>query len=331
MTMRLRVYCETLPYEEVTRPRTLGLLGTRELGIVLAVRPWHLGDLPRVARVLGDAGVALAVWPMLADDEGRWASVANAAAFARLALRTADVLTDAGAPFGELLFDLEPPFSLAAALAHGPGRLAGAARRGALRTATRRVFAQAEDELALAVRALHARGVGTSAAVWPLVALDPRGGEPWQRALGTPVDRLGIQRVSVMAYTSILEGWSRGALRRPHATALLAAASRRTARRWGARGGISVGCVGTGAFEDEPIYRSPAELAEDVAVARAEGSEDLSLFDLGGVLARPPAEAWLDAFVHARSEGSPGARPSRRVAAARVLARAATWALARRR
>jgi hypothetical protein len=132
-----------------------------------------------------------------------------------------------------------------------------------------------------------------------------------------------------MVYTSILEGWSRGALRRKHATALLAAASRRTARRWGAASGISVGCVGTGAFEDEPIYRTPAELADDVAIARAEGCEDLSLFDLGGVLARPPAEAWLDAFAEASADAR--VLPSRRVAAARTLARAATWALARRR
>src|SRR5579864_7584210 len=155
MTMRLRVYSETLAYEEVARARTLELLRARGLGIVLAVRPWQLGELPRVARALADAGVALGVWPMLGDEEGRWASVANAAAFARLVVRTADVLAEARAPWVELLFDLEPPFSLASALAHGPGRLAGAAGRGAVRT--RRAFAEAEGELAAAVREIHAR------------------------------------------------------------------------------------------------------------------------------------------------------------------------------
>jgi hypothetical protein len=103
-------------------------------------------------------------------------------------------------------------------------------------------------------------------------------------------------------------------------------------RRWGEHAGISLGCVGTGAFADEPTYRAPSELAEDVTIARAAGCDRLSLFDLGGVLAREPAEAWLDAFVH--GEPMPGfsaRRVSKRVHAARTLARAATWALGRSR
>src|SRR5207244_2666440 len=41
----------------------------------------------------------------------------------------------------------------------------------------------------------------------------------------------------------------------------------------------------------------PAQLAEDVAFARRAGGDDLPLFDIGGALARPPAERWLEAFV----------------------------------
>jgi hypothetical protein len=66
--------------------------------------------------------------------------------------------------------------------------------------------------------------------------------------------------------------------------------------------------VGTGAFGDEPTYRSPAELADDVAVARGAGVDDLALFDLGGVLRRPPAEAWLEAFT-AIDAGAPPPGP----------------------
>ncbi|MDB4946588.1 MAG: hypothetical protein JWP97_6122, partial [Labilithrix sp.] len=180
-----------------------------------------------------------------------------------------------------------------------------------------------------AVTELRARGVTTAAAVWPLVALDPRGARGWQSLLGTPVDALGVQRVSVMVYTSILEGWSRGAVARRHATALLERAAVRTVERWGNAAGISLGCVGTGALEDEPVYRDPAELAEDVAITRAAGCADLSLFDLGGVLRRPPAEAWLDAFAHGGEAAA--LAPSRRVELARRLSRVATWALGRRR
>lgn len=308
-----RIYSETLPFPRVVASETMALLARYELEVVLAVRPWDLTDLPDVARALRDAGVSLSVWPMLADADGRWASVRNAPAFAELLLRTCDAL--ASAPPRDVLLDLEPPFALAKALAEGARpRLRAPPDVGGLAART----------LAGAAEELHARGITTSMAVWPLVALDPPGRRGWQNVLGTPVDAVPAAHVSAMMYSSMIEGWSRGALRRGDALALLSAATTRTARRWGARAGMSVGCVGTGAFEDEPTYRGPRELAEDVAVVRASGVTSLALFDLGGVLARPPAEAWLDAFCDASRMVVP---TSKRVWAARRFARAATWAL----
>jgi hypothetical protein len=333
---KLRVYCETLPFEEVTRPRTIALLRRHDLEIVLAVRPWQLGELPDVARGLRDGGVPVSIWPMLSDDEGRWASAHNAAAFVSFMRATADTLVAAGVTPHEVLLDLEPPFVHARALAASGGSDAGAGTGslgalGALRprTASTGAMNAASAELTSGVAELHARGIATACAVWPLVALDAPDARGWQSLLGTPVDALATGRVSVMMYTSILEGWSRGAVRRRDATALLAAASVRVASRWGASAGMSLGCVGTGALEDEPVYRAPSELAEDVALARAGGCTDLSLFDLGGVLHREPAEAWLDAFAHGAEMLD--ARTTKRVRAARRLARVVTWALAKRR
>ena len=327
----LRIYCETLPFEEVTRPRTVALLRRHELEIVLAVRPWQLPDLPGVARVLRDAGVPVSVWPMLADEEGRWASAHNAPSFARFLRDAADLLEAAGVPPREVLLDLEPPFAQARALAtsggsRGPWLDLASARP---RATTPRAMDDASSELAAAVVDLHDRGIATASAVWPLVALDPPGARGWQALLGTPVDALATGRVSVMVYTSILEGWSRGAIRRRDAKLLLTAASARALRRWGASAGISLGCVGTGALIDEPVYRDPSELAEDVALVRAAGCHDLSLFDLGGVLAREPAEAWLDAFAYGAELLE--TRASKRVLIVRRLSRLATWALARKR
>jgi len=338
-----RVYSETLPYEELVRPRTLRLLARYELELVLAVRPWDEGALPDIARALRDAGIPLSIWPMLSDDRGRWASIHNAQDFAHLTRSVCDRLEAAGAPPREVLFDLEPPFaqarSLAAIAAAGPRVSVAPApvapkeklpRLGSgLPRSSSSAYRTGSRELARAASELHERAIATSMAVWPLVALDPPGENGWQGLLGTPVDALGTGHVSVMMYTSILEGWSRGALRRRDTTALLAAATVRTVDRWGPKAGISVGCVGTGAFEDEPVYRDPAELAEDVAIARTSGCERLTLFDLGGVLTREPAEAWLDAFVFA--EEAICGPASKRVRAARVVARAATWALGRAR
>src|SRR6185369_4864072 len=124
-----------------------------------------------------------------------------------------------------------------------------------------------------------------------------------------------------MLYTSIIEGWSRGLLRRADARAVLSWSCARSLKKFGEVAGASLGAVGTGAFGDEPVYRSPAELADDVAVARAAGIDDLALFDLGGVLRRPPAEAWLEAFVEtppAASLPDPTWRARAALAGARV-------------
>jgi hypothetical protein len=311
----LRIYSETLPYEEVARKETVALLVRFGLEVVLAVRPWQLGELPKVARALGD--VPLSVWPMLSDEMGRWANAKNADKFTAFVKNVCDVHEPK-----EILLDLEPPFPdarlLTSALPRGIAKLAGG---GAIASDA---FAIAETILADLVADLRARDIATAAAVWPLVALDPPGARGWQTLLGTPVDALAPDRVSVMMYTSILEGWSRGALRRRDTTELLEAATKRVGRRWGARGGISLGCVGTGAFEDEPTYRDPNELAEDVAIVRAAGSTDLSLFDLGGVLSRGNPEAWLGAFASGVTDRARGPERSRRVAAARHVARAMT-------
>jgi hypothetical protein len=174
------------------------------------------------------------------------------------------------------------------ALASLPLRFPFSLDAPALRAARRRIAALVE--------ALHGEGAAVSAAVALPVLFDRVGVDAWQLALGTPVDGIAWDHVSPMLYTSILEGWSRGLLGRRDVRAILAWSCRASEARFGSLAGASLGAVGTGAFGDEPTYRDPAELADDVAVARAAGVEDLALFDLGGVLARPSVDSWLEAF-----------------------------------
>jgi hypothetical protein len=286
---RRRIWSEDVPHEVVRAPRVLGLLRERGLELCLAVRPGHERELARTARACADAGVPLAPWPMLADRDGRWASADNAEAFAELARGVAEELARAGLAPSELVVDLEPPIEVVrAALARPLDAVRALASSSGRDDAAGARF----DGLA---RDLAARGVALSCAVVPLVLAGPP--RAWEVALGTPVAGLPWAHVSVMIYSSILEGWSRGVLARPDAVALVGATCRAALARFGGRAGASLGAVGTGAFGDEPVYRTPAELAEDVAVAVAAGVDALTLLDLGGVLARPPAEAWLDAFV----------------------------------
>ena len=155
----LRIYGETVPLEDVVRARTIALLQRHDLELVLAVRPWQSAELPGVVRVLRDAGIGCSVWPMLTDDEGRWASAHNAASFTRFLRSTVDSLDAAGVLPREVLLDLEPPFAHARAMAAGGG---SSARWFDLASARPRQLAApvldaASAELASAVRSLHAR------------------------------------------------------------------------------------------------------------------------------------------------------------------------------
>jgi hypothetical protein len=307
----LRIYCETLPFDDLMRVETLALLAKYSLELILAVRPWDAAALRGVMQKVRDAGVPCSIWPMLADEDGRWMNVRNASKFGTFVRQLVDGLN---VPPTSVLFDLEPSLSSVQAFTHPMPRQW---LRGPRRHAARPTGASARESLFALSADLHARAIATAGAVWPLVALDPHGASVWQRWLGTPVDGVGLSRVSVMTYTSLLEGWSRGALRRPDAMELLARIAVEAGSRWAGSAGISLGCVGTGALADEPVYRAPIELAEDVAIAKAVGCTDLTLFDLGGVMRRPPAAAWLEAFAF-------GAANVRLTPSARVTA---TWPL----
>jgi hypothetical protein len=310
---RRRIWSETVPYETLTGARAIGLLRRYELGVLVAVRPNTVAALPATLARLAGEGIAAAVWPMLDDADGRWANAKNHAAFAGFARVVARAA--AGSPVTEVVVDLEPAIDdvrAAMASVRAAGRLLESVADGSRLAAARVAFAALAQEMV-------EHGLQTTAVAVPMVLLDRAESSRWQGLLGTPLDGPAWSGVNVMLYTSILEGWSRGLFDRRGAMSVLSSACRATRERFGARGSISLGAVGTGAFGDEPVYRSPFELARDVAIARAAGVDDLTLFDLGGVLARGPQEAWLDAFVH--TEPDPSAAPdTRRGRAAATLA-----------
>lgn len=331
---RRRVWCETLSYEELGSKEVLALLTRYGLEVLVAVTPELRPGAARVLRTLADRGIHAAVWPMIGDAEGRWASAATLGKYSAFVDGLTAELAREHVTVDEVAIDLEPPFFAAKAASHG-------ALLGPLRAALalREDFTSTALELRSYVERLG-EGTRVSCAAVPLVLLDEpelelvRAGSAkspspspsslpfFQALLGTPVDGVRFGSVSIMAYTSILEGWSRGVLDRRASLGVLGECARLARARYASRASLSLGTVGVGAFTDEPIYRSTQELVEDVAMARAFGVDDLSLFDLGGIVRRGPAEAWLEAFVH-DAEG-PLALPRRvRLGSAclRVLAR----------
>lgn len=269
-----------MSYQELAHASLAAPLQRYHVELLLAVRPWQLNEAADIIRLFQDSGVRVAVWPMLSDAEGRWANAANHSRF----ISFCDQLLTRAPLADELVIDLEPPLDELARWKSGRPT----------RPRPRLSYQQVRIEFATAVDRWR-QVTRVTTAVLPLLAFEFCG--QWlQRLLGTPMSKLGADRHSMMAYTSLFEGWSRGIVSRGRAEALLVTCARLARLRFGDRAALSLGTVGPGVFGDEPSYRGPSELRRDVELARAEGIDELSLFDLGGMVRRGPIEAWLEAL-----------------------------------
>ncbi len=278
-------------HDDATAPSALALLRGREVELVLAVRPWHVAGLGEVVRRVAGEGVALSLWPMLSDEDGRFLHAGNVARMRALVTRVlAAAMPSASAlkpePRLDVMLDLEPPVDTLRALAHwrlGPAALAAAAAFAASERNDRAARALVTD--------IQRAGATVSVAVMPHVVLP--GGRALSRLAAVPT-LAGTDSVDLMLYRTLAQGYARGLVSRQRALRWLGHLSSRAVNE-GMR--IALGCVGTGALGDEATYSSPADLADDVRVARGRGATAFALFEWSAILRRGPAEAWLDAVL----------------------------------
>jgi hypothetical protein len=313
------IWSEMVPYETIVERSLLADLCRRQIRLVVAVTPPTVARAPALVGACRDAAVEIALWPMLDEHDGRWASAANAATFCAFTESLVESLRASGTLPDEIALDLEPPIARVREMLRG-------SPRAVLQLPTER------GELARLVAALHDCGLRVSAVVTLLAALPSAvASRGWQGLLGTRVDGIPFDSVNAMAYTTLIQGYTRGTLRRKDARSVLAAVADTTARRWCDRAAISVGAVGAGALGDERIYRTPTELAEDAAIARGAGVRNLALFALDGALARPPLAQWLDALCAPAEIASPALTVRARAVLAGASALGAAAALLVRR
>jgi hypothetical protein len=299
---RLRIYSELVPLRELVRAPVLSELARREIQLLAAVSPHEVDDARRLVDRARTIGLSIGLWPLLPDERGRWIHPGNASEIRALIDRLLPLAADA------MVLDLEPPIDEVRRVSRGDLR---AARPWLSRALDARVHREI-------VGVLRERAIESVAAVAPQLVLPGASGRGWQRALGTPL--IDYDTITAMTYTTLFEGYSAGMIGRADARALLARFAQRPGgsetRPYGdgtpMRHALSLGCVGVGALGDEATYRDPSELADDVAIARACGVDDLALFDLSGVLARPPIDRWLDAL-NAKPSAIPEPTPRARM------------------
>ncbi len=297
---RNALWSELLALETVREPATLRLLAKHRVELRLAcfAESTSMDELARTVREAEAHGVPVALWPMLSNDEGRWASAHNGEEFARNARRLVAELRARGCVVRAMMVDIESPIDvmtrwLARVKARVPRRTDGAPTPSVPEIERRiegdRALAALFDELA-------AEGVRVGAAVVPTDVLGRAVSRGLDWLLGLPNDDVAYEPASSMLYSSMMEGYSRGWISRNLAKSLLERGARRAVSRFGPRAEVSLGVVGTGALGDEPTYRDVSELREDVAIARRAGVSRLALFDLRGVLERKSPDEWLAAL-----------------------------------
>lgn len=296
---RNALWSELLPLESVRDPATLRLVAKHDLELRLACfSDTSFDELATTLRAAEAHGVQVALWPMLSNDEGRWASAHNGEAFARNARRLVAEMRARECVVRAVMVDIEPPIDvmarwLARAKARMPRRTDGAATPSVPEIEQR---IEGDRALSALFDELREAGVRVGAAVVPTDVLGRIVGRGIEWLMGLPNDDVAYEPASSMLYSSMMEGYSRGWISRVRAKTLLERGAKRAVSRFGARAEVSLGVVGTGALGDEPTYREVSELREDVAIATRAGVSRLALFDLRGVLERASPEAWLAAL-----------------------------------
>ncbi len=297
----LRVWCEHLPLVRLREPAVLDLLARYEAHPIVAAKPdIELDALADALSSLTTRGLTPGVWPLLNEDAGYWPSERNFSAWAGWAFDLLDELEQRDARPVWVAVDLEPPIQQVARLLRRPWAIPVAAAALALENMDIERFESSRDELRAILSTLRDRGHRTLGVTLPLAAHDLRDGiSIWEDMFETPWTGLPWDAAGIMAYGSIIAGASRGAFTPADARAIHQPLLAHIGRELGTRAHASIGITGAGVFGDEPAYEDPAELARDASAARAAGIEDIAVFCLEGILARPDPEAWLAAVADA--------------------------------
>lgn len=316
----LRVWVEFLPYEEARSPHVISFLSAHDLQPIFAVRPdSDLDQLAQVIQLTHNAHLRPMIWPLLSHTDGYWPGEENAGRWWSQTEWILDTLAQQNAhPWG-VAVDLEPPIDQVQRMARAVPGLD--VLRLLVSNLDRSRFERSVRVWNTIAEALHQRRLHSLAVAFSAVASDLNHQQPvWQDLLETPWTQVGWESHGIMAYGSLVTGYSKGMLGAGDARAIHHHLISAIEKQWGAASHVSLGLVGTGVLGDEPTYQTPQELAEDAAAVRAAGITDIGIFCLEGILGKDAPEAWIDAVWALKPEMP---HPTARSRAVRLLSRTA--------
>lgn len=288
---KLAVWSEFLPTGEI-RP-ALSALAERRCELYLAVHPQMLdGELVAFVQDAHDAGVNVRLWLQLPDD-GIWLNDTNATAMADFANETLDWIDANSLPVDWLIFDVEPSYDYAEALAN---RLADEGILGAFDLLQMHrdlaAFSAARETLQDMVASIHARGLRAMAVSLPWVVEDSADGDDdLQDIFDTPFTAIDWDSTSFILYRSSLSEL----VGIPLSPAFVAEYARRIRSRFGNDAEIAIGTISTPGLITTSGYVDPIDLWLDVMAVRASGLGNISVYSLDGMLVAGGAGPWLDA------------------------------------
>ncbi len=298
--MTIRVWAEYLTPEEAAKKEVINLLG--KYGVILGMS-FPPGSMNReYARLLGEyeqAGSPVMLWPLMSDELGYWPSERTAVEFPAYIEEIFDWADKNKVGFPWLAVDMEPPhYQMDSVKKASPAEKLKLLGRFMRENRNRGRFYDAVSKYNKLVEAVHGRGVKVLSAVADITAADiSTGSIGIQDLLETPVSPINWDMFSFMIYTSMMTGYSKGLLTERDARRHLYRLMRNMKEALWDRAGVSIGVTYIGKLGDEPYYETPEELKPDMQAVKAALIEDVSIFNLEGILRSDRPEEWFETLI----------------------------------
>ena len=304
--MKMRVWYEYFETEEAVAPDTVNLLKKYDVSVGLAFPHGSMNeDYARILSTYHDQGIATALWVLLPDEQGYWPNERNVVEFSDYVRRVFDWAEENKFALPEIAVDLEPPIYQMEALkkAANPRERINVLRKCFGENRDHGRFYDASHRFEELNEFIHARGSRTLCPVPSHIVLDvATGGIGVQDLLETPITTVNWDMLSAMIYTSMLVGYSKGTISQKDARWYLYSVMREFKEKYWERAGVSIGVTYTGKLGDEPYYDKPEDLLPDMKAAKAALIDDITIYNLEGILRSPRPGAWFDMLLEAEPE-----------------------------